>query len=247
MPNVVKASKQHRMIVVRYRPGYRAALIVALVMIIFGAGAGGVYYGRFDASREQVVTSADNQRLEAQLVQLRQEAETLRARVAISDRTSMMDQRANEEVQSTLSSLRQQVMQLEQDITFYRQAMSPETAESGLVITEMTLTSTEQVNVYRYKAVFRQAGAEGSVLEGSAEIKVVGTRDGETVAIPIQELMIEPAKFEGKLRFRYFQNLEGVMQIPPDFTPGQIEIKAESNKPREGKIERNFSWKVVEG
>ncbi len=244
MPNVVKGSKHPRMIVVPYKPWYRVTFVVVLIMVILSAGVGGAYYGHFDASREQI---ADNQRLEAQLSQVREEAEALRAQVVISDRTSMMDQRANEEVQSTISSLRQKVMQLEQDVTFYRQVMSPETAESGLVVTEMTLSASEQVNTYRFKAVFRQAGAEGIVLEGSAQIEVVGTRDGERVAIPIQELLLKPAEFEGKLRFRYFQNLEGVMQIPASFTPEQIEISAVSSKPQEGKVERYFSWTVSEG
>lgn len=247
MPNVVKGSKHHRMIVVPYRPWYRPTLIAVLLFTVVAAGIGGIYYGRFDASREQVVTVADNQRLEAQLVQTRQEAESLRAQVAISDRTSMMDRRANEEVQGTISSLRQQVMQLEQDVMFYRQVMAPETAEAGLVITEMTLAAAEQLNAYRFKAVFRQTGAGEDVLEGRAQIDVIGTRAGETVAIPLQELVTGETQFEGKLRFRYFQNVEGVMQIPPDFTPAQIEIRAESSKPQEGKIERNFIWTVVEG
>lgn len=247
MPDVVKGSKQHRMIVVPYRPAYRATLVGVLVATVLVAVVGGYFYGRFDAAREQVITSADNQRLENQLIELRQQADALLAQVAISDSTSMMDQRANEEVQGTINSLRQQVMQLEQDVSFYRQVMSPETAEAGFVITEMTLTSAEQVNAYRYKAVFRQTGAGESLLEGTVQIDVIGTRNGETVAIPLQELMAEPGNFEGKLGFRYFQNLEGEIQIPADFTPGQIEIRAESKKPRTAKVERNFSWTVVEG
>ncbi|MDP1932147.1 MAG: hypothetical protein Q8L60_11895 [Gammaproteobacteria bacterium] len=248
MPNVVKGSRQQRMIVVPYRPWYRATVVGLLAIGLLAVAAGGFLYGQFDASRDYLVTAADNARLTAEVASIREEAASLRSQVAISGRTSIMDQRANEEVQSTINGLRQRIMQLEQDVMFYRQVMAPEQTETGLIIAEFAVVPTELQNRYRYKAVFRQAGTGDSVMEGSAQIAVSGTRNGEHVLIPLQELVPEPAVVDSTLRFRYFQNIEGDMEVPEDFMPGQIEVRAESIRPTPRKVEKIFSWTaVVEG
>lgn len=245
MPNVVKGSRQQRMVVVPYKPWRRFALVVFLVMGMGAVSAGGYLFGQYVASRNHLVTSADNQRLIQELASVRDEAAALRSQVTISGRTSVMDQRANEEVQSTINSLRQRIMQLEQDVSFYRQVMAPEQLETGLIIAEFDVTPAETPNHYRYKAVFRQAGAGDSVLEGRVEIAVSGVRNGESVEMPLQDLVPEPGTVESTLNFRYFQNIEGDIQVPEDFVPRQIEVRADSIKPTERKVEKIFNWTAV--
>lgn len=248
MPNVVKGSRQQRMVVVPYRPWCRVAVAFSMAVGMLAAAAAGFLYGQHDASRNYLVTAADNQILVAELTSVREEAASLRSQVAISGRTSIMDQRANEEVQSTINGLRQRIMQLEQDVSFYRQVMAPEQLETGLIIAEFALTPTEFPGRYRFKAVFRQAGAGDSVLEGRVQIAVSGARNGEQVEVPLQELVPEPGVVDSTLRFRYFQNIEGELEVPDDFVPGQIEVRADSVRPTERQVEKIFSWTaVVEG
>lgn len=241
MPNVVKGSKQHRMMVVPYRPGYRVSVVLGLLFVFAVVGAGSFYYGRIDAGRQYVVTAADNTRLSQQLAQVQDELETLRAQLA----SSMVDRRADEEVQSTINSLRQRVMQLEQDVSFYRQVMSPDSTELGLIIAEFSVERLEGRR-YHYKAVFRQAGAGDRVLEGSVAIAVVGHREQERQVLPLVELLARDNGFDPKLNFRYFQNMEGEFELPEGFEPEQVEVRAESSKPAANKVEKIFSWSVVE-
>ncbi|MES3008374.1 MAG: DUF6776 family protein [Pseudomonadota bacterium] len=242
MPGVVKGSKQQRMVVVPYRPQLRYALVVGVLLI----AAVGFVLGQIAAGRDYVITSSDNEQLALELADARDELMSLRSQVVVSDRTSIMDQRANEEVQSTINSLRQRVMQLEQDVMFYRQVMTPELAEPGLIIAEFTIQATLTPDTYRYRAVFRQAGAGDRELKGKVQIDVAGTLAGEKVLLPLQELVQDASTVSTVLNFRYFQNIEGELVLPTDFQPTQVEIRAESSEPQKRSLEKFFNWAVVE-
>lgn len=243
MPGVVKGSKQQRMVVVAYRPWVRYAFPSGVLI----AAAAGFVFGYLDAAEKFALAAADNQELALELADARDELKELRSQVVISDRTSIMDQRANEEVQDTINSLRQQVMQLEQDVMFYRQVMTPEVAIPGLIIAEFTVRLSDVPDTYIFRAVFRQAGAGDRELKGKVQIDVAGTRSGEKVLVPLQALVPDVDKVNTELNFRYFQNIEGELVLPADFLPTHVEIRAESMEPQQRKLEKLFNWTLAEG
>lgn len=246
MPNVVKGSKQQRMVVVPYRPWFRVYTILAIVALLLSTAAGAYLAGEFVGQREYQVTSADNERLSLALRVAQDELSLVRSELAIAGRSNIVDQRATEEVQSTISSLRERIRQLEQDVSFYRQVMAPESAELGLIVAEFEAAQIEHSNRYQYKLVFRQAGAGDKVLEGSVQVNIIGQIDSSRQVLPLADLVSKTSPFESSLNFRYFQNIEGELQFPEGFVPEQVEILAESTKPRVNKVEKIFSWSVVE-
>ena len=246
MANVVKGSKQQAMMVVPYRPWYRTLVSISIILALLAVALGGYFYGYIEASRLFSVTSADNARLSASLLEARDEVESLRSEVAIAGRSNLVDQRATEEVQSTVSSLRERIMQLEQDVSFYRQVMSPDSDELGIIIAEFDVNPIDGAGRYHYKAVFRQAGAGDRVLEGKVQIDIAGRIDEQRQVLSLATILPEGRTFDPALNFRYFQNLEGEFILPEGFVPEQVEVKAESSKPTAIKVEKIFSWSVVE-
>ena len=246
MPNVVKGSKQQAMMVVPYRRWYRTIVSISIILSLLAVAIGGYFYGHFDAARQYLVTSTDNERLSLSLREAQDEVNSLRSELAIAGRSNLVDQRATEEVQSTVSSLRQRISQLEQDVSFYRQVMSPDSDELGLIIAEFDVTPLDGPGRFHYKAVFRQAGAGDRVLEGKVEIAISGRIDEQRQVLPLASVLPESRTFDPALNFRYFQNVEGEFILPEGFVPEQVEVKAESSKPTAIKVEKIFSWSVVE-
>jgi hypothetical protein len=247
MPNVVKGSKQHRMAVVPYRPRYRIAISLLGLVLLAVAMSGAYFAGEYFASRSYSVSASDNVLLRKTLVASQAELEQLRGQITVVGRTSEMDQAAVKEIQVTVSQLRQRVMQLEQDIIFYRQVMSPEAAQPGVIIAELSIHPTSSPRVYRYKAVFRQAGTGDDMLEGSVSISLLGKLEGEDATIAVEDVFQGGEGYLGKLGFRYFQNLEGEILIPEGFSPAQVVIDAESHSPAENVTSRMFNWSLSEG
>ena len=245
MPNVVKGSKQEKMVVVPYRPGRRFALVTLLVL---GAGAGavgGFMFGYTNTLRIQQSEQATQQELSEQLISTETENAELRRQVAILDRSSVMDQLASEVVQETLLNLRGRVGQLEQDVVYYRQVVSAEIEDTGLVISQLDIDATREANRYRYKLVLRQQDADGDTfLTGYVNVNLVGSQGEEQQILSLRELSAEQDELNIRLRFKYFQNIEGELVLPDNFVPDRLQVAAVSSEPVGKSINQDFSWVV---
>lgn len=246
MPNIVKGSKQEKMVVVPYRPKRRALLVVAAVAVVALSATGGFLFGYFETLSTQQDAQFDRETLTEQLATRQVENAELSREIAILDRSSVMDQRATEEVQLTILTLRDRVAQLEQDIVFYRQVVSEE-ADTGLTIGQFDVRATRDANRFRYKLVMRQQDADGDTfLNGHVNVNLIGSHDDQQQVIALRDLSEEQDQLDIRLRFKYFQNIEGEMVLPEEFMPERIQIAAVATDPVEKNIDQNFSW-VVEG
>ena len=247
MPNVVKGSKQERMVVVPHRPRRRILFTTAVLLGVLASALGGWAYGYYKTMMSQEIIQADRADLVAELQTVQTENADLRRQIAILDRSSVMDQRANEEVQSTIRMLRERVAQLEEDIVFYRQVVSEETEDTGLVIGQFDISATAQAERFRYKLVMRQEDADGDTfLQGHVNVNIVGQQNNEQVVYSLRDISADEDELDIRLRFKFFQNIEGEMELPEGFTPDRIQIAAASVEPVEKTLNQDFSW-VVEG
>jgi hypothetical protein len=242
----VKGSKQEKMVVVPYRPRQRLFFAVALLGVS-AAALGGFAYGYYQTMLVQQIEQADWQELVSELDGLKVENSELHRQVAIFDRSRVMDQRANEEVLSTISGLRDRVAQLEQDIVYYRQAVSEEVEDTGLIISQLDIDATTRPEIYRYKLVVRQQDADGDTyLIGHVNVNLVGRQDEALVIVPLRDISEEQDQLDIRLRFKYFQNIEGELTLPEGFIPERVQIAAVETAPMEKNFDQDFSW-VVRG
>lgn len=245
MPNVVKGSKQERMMVVPHRPRRRVLFTTALIAGVIVSALGGWAYGYYTTLLAQQEEQAAREDLIAELDTTREENANLRRQLAILDRASVMDQRANEEVQSTIRTLRERVAQLEQDIVYYRQVVSEDTQDTGLMVGALDIGATAVPARYSYKLVMRQEDADGDTfLTGHVNVNLIGTLNDEQVIYPLREISEDEDQLDIRLRFKYFQNIEGELALPEGFEPDQIQIAAVSVEPVEKTINQDFSWVV---
>ena len=233
------------MIIVPYRPWNRFFMRTAFVLAASLFTFGGFMYGYYDSGQNQQTYATSQQQLTTDISMLETENVVLRKQIAIFDRTSVMDRHAQDEIANTVKSQREKIIQLEQDIVYYRQVVSPESGEKGMVIGQLNITATTVPGRYRYKAVMRQYGIEDVPLVGYVNINIIGYRDGERQVIPLRDLTDDENQLDIKLGYRYFQNIEGELVIPPGFVPDQIHVAAVSTSPVEKRINENFSWVVA--
>ncbi|MBU14234.1 MAG: hypothetical protein CMQ14_03985 [Gammaproteobacteria bacterium] len=246
MPNVVKGSKQEQMVVVPYRPRQRMRSTLLLVFCVATSAAGGWVYGYYQTMLAQQTELADQGELTAEINSLRLENADLQRQTAILERSSVMDQQANAEVQGTITSLRARIAQLEEDIVFYRQVVAEETEETGLMIGQLDLDATTDPGRYRYKLVMRQKDADGDTfLLGHVNVNLVGLQGDEQVILALRDIAETENELDIRLRFRYFQNIEGELTLPEGFQPDRIQIAAVSDEPVSKTISEDFGWVVA--
>ncbi len=243
---VVKGSKQERMVVVPYRPlkklAMRVVFVVAIAIVCFVS----FRYGYFDALKNQQQAIQERDQLQLKTVQSAEEIKGLVKRVAQLTQAGIVDRKANEEVRHTVKTLNDKIFQLEQDIVFYKKVMSPDSNEKGLVIGQLDINATDNSRRFKYRAVLKQLGAAEKVVQGYVNINIIGRRNAEETSIPLRELSINEEHLNIKLRFKYFQNIVGELEVPDDFIPDKVQIVAVSKVPFKKKVSKNFSW-VVQG
>ena len=232
--------------VVPYRPGRRVLFTLLLFTGVAVSAAGGWGYAYFTTVLTQQGEQAEKRELSAQLTDLRQENEALKRQIAILDRSSAVDQQTGAELQETLTALRQRVAQLEEDVLFYRQVVEEETEETGLVIGQLDIDATRSPDRYRYKLVMRQQDADGDTyLTGHVNFNLVGQLQDQQVILPLRDLSEFEDELDIRLRFKYFQSIEGELALPEGFQPDRIQIAAVATEPVSKRINEDFGWVVA--
>ena len=232
--------------VVPYRPGRRVLFTLLLLTGVAVSAAGGWGYAYYTTVLTQQGEQAEKHELSAQLTDLRQENEALKRQIAILDRSSAVDRQTGAELQETLTALRQRVAQLEEDVLFYRQVVEEETEETGLVIGQLDIDATRSPDRYRYKLVMRQQDADGDTyLTGHVNFNLVGQLQDQQVILPLRDLSEFEDELDIRLRFKYFQNIEGELALPEGFQPDRIQIAAVATEPVSKRINEDFGWVVA--
>ena len=236
------------MIVVPYRPGRRLLLLFGSIFIISLGTLGGFGFGYYHIHKveESFKDGFSEQRI--LLTELSAENLELKRQVAILERSGLLDQRVNETDQKSLSSLRDQLATLEQDLSFYKNVISKQTDDTGLMVSEWSLKRISKSNRYRYKLAVRQQDADGDTyLNGYVNVNLVGTQNGRNVIYSLSEVSKEQEQTDIKLRFKFFQDIEGELILPENFLPEYVKIMGVEINPVRKSIDRDYPWIEAQG
>lgn len=241
---VVKGSKQEKMIVVPYRPRQTFLLRACVVFLLLLTGAGAYYYGFVLGVRQNGEARVERDQLQVSVQQMEVENSALRQQLLNLEQSSTVDRQALASVQQTIVGLREKISQLEEDVLFYRQIMSPENDESGLVIGQLDLVATDAPGTIRYKMELKQQGNNENLINGHANVNVLGMLDSREVSIPLSELSASVQSEDIRLQFRYFQNIEGELVLPENFEPTKVQILAIAEGSNAKTVQKSFGWLV---
>lgn len=244
--SAVKGSKPTRMVVVPYRPYARLTLVVAVVVLVLLTGVSSYFIGKYRGTSEEAGLLAERDSLRQELAQKAAEAEELSQQVANLRLASEVDRASNEDVRNQVIELKEKIANLEQDIAFYRNLMAPNENQRGLTIGSVDVISTGIPRRYNFKVVVQQFAINHQVLNGSLNITIVGYDGEEARRIPLKDLSDQVDEEDIKLRFRYFQNIEGQLQLPEGFEPERIELVAKSTGQNGTTVEKKFGWLTQE-
>ncbi|ARN76364.1 hypothetical protein BST96_10015 [Oceanicoccus sagamiensis] len=156
---------------------------------------------------------------------------------------SDIDREAVNDVRTTVSEHKETINQLNEEINFYKGLMAPTERERGLGIRSWEIYLGSEPNRFQYKLVLQQLALKHTVLKGTVKVNIVGRRNGveETLSLDILSEQVDKIL---KLRFKYFQYLEGELIIPEGFTPDRIDIVAKATSPKAVTVEKQYGWIV---
>lgn len=242
--NSVKGSKEYQWRVVKHHPrlwfwqglGLFAAFVLSLEAAYwFGQNR------RFSSEQQALneLTAAATE-----LESVRQAEHDLRRQLEKAKLGTEVDRRSLEDVRRELLSLKTDLASLEEENQFYRNLMAPAGNQRGLHFGAVELADTDQPRTFRYKVVLQQLATQHELIKGSLTFKIVGRQDGEPKVLALHEVSPAAERADLKLRFKYFQNIEGQLVLPTGFEPERIELEAKSTGKNATTIQKRFGWLV---
>lgn len=235
------------LIVVRYKRGHRIRRFLILLGFSLAAGVAGFFLGGAQYDFRYQRASQTVNVLEEQVESLQEENTELKQKVVTLERSHRIDEQAIRETRGTIEGLQSQIKGLKGDVTFYRNIMAPSSTETGLQVQRMAIQPTKTEDHFNYKLVLTQIGDNRSYIEGVVAVNVIGDNDGTRAVIPLRELSEEVEELGVRFRFRYFQDVEGVMVLPDGFEPDEIQVVAKAQGKKSARVERTFEWQALTG
>lgn len=243
---------REQMRVVPYEPGKRVVILSLAVALGLAIVAGGYLFGRAQSGLDLRYLAALRAIDQANEVRIKE----LLGELIDANLSEEVSHQASQELRKTIKILHDEVAGLKEEVTFYKSLMAPSSVERGLHIQEFEVTQGERPGEFSYYLLLTQVEArrgwiQGDVrlnvlgrmtLEGDEEQKDGGQKDDQLVLslTEIAEIDAYPLKF----RFRYFQDLSGMMTLPTGFTPESVVITALRRGGSATKLEQTFDWVV---
>jgi len=242
----VKGTKQKAVKVVEHRPFFKSIVTSIVVLLLAVTSAGSYYYGRSTVLVGQDESKLEIDGLVQSLAQSEQDLLEAQQKLANIELGAEVDRNASESVRKEITELRDEIARLQEDNGFYRNLMAPTDDAKGLQIGSLELTRASRDRSFSYRVVVQQLVSRHEVLNGHLLVLIVGRQDGVNRQYSLKDLSSQITSEKIKLRFKYFQNLEGELVLPEGFEPDHIELVAQSSGKKSQRVEKKFGWLVEE-
>jgi len=231
---------QTRVVIAIQRP-YLWLLTIVLMICTVAAGLWLSFeYGRNAAGYDSAETDAYIQQLTEQLEESQAEIIESKRRATMIERNSRIDGDASAQLKESLAQSQSEALKLKKELSFYKSIVAPEQGSRSLAIQTVQLKKND-AGGFSYKIMVSQRGRNDQFARGTIDVTVEGVDEGKPVTYKLSELSKDTKK-PMKFGFKYFQNFEGVMNLPDGFQPDAIRVKV---NPKTGKIkavDEQFAW-----
>lgn len=217
-----------------------ALLWLAVVLVL------GFYLGQRAAYSGMGMDPTVYRAMRAEIPALQAEVSRLEGELEVQRTRNEVDQQALEMVRGEIAAQKEELSALEEGLRFYRSLMAPGEIAQGLSLRPVELIALEQPGRFAFRIVAQQEARKHSLLKGNLSAEVVGVLEGAQVSYPLAELSEDVDGLDVPLRFRYFQSIEGELELPEGFEPGSVNLVATASSPRKAEVREQFPWQLQE-
>ncbi len=229
----------HKIITIQ-RPGLWLLNIIAVICMILILLLISFDYGRNIAGYDSAEADAYIDQLQAQLEESQAEIIESNRQATMLERNSRIDGDASVQLKETLAQAQNEALELKKELSFYKSIVAPEQGSRSLAIQTIQLKKNE-AGEYHYKVMISQRGRNDQFARGTIVVSIEGTNKGQPVTLKLAEVSNDTKK-PMKFGFKYFQNFEGVMNLPEAFQPGFLRVKVNPSTGKIKAVDEKFEW-----
>jgi hypothetical protein len=199
--------------------------------------------GRYNAGYDRQAAAQERTELEVKLEHLEKSNREMRTKLAELD--TFRVGRANEqaEVSRSMGELQAQVAREAQELAFYRGVVAQGAASIGVKIEKLRITPGTRANGFIVHLSLLRTGKADSEASGTVEFTLDGTLGAVAHTLDFAALTPQHSH-ELRYSFRYFQNIDQEVLLPPGFKPEQLSVAVTSGHKEIAPLSQTFLWTV---
>ena len=230
------------LVVKAYHP-WRSRLVAVLLLVVVVLIAWALFeYGRFSAGFDSFKARKEYSVIQQHAEKLENQISTLREEKAVLERDAQIKHKAYDDLDTTLKVLQGEILELKEELAFYRGIVSPRDAAQGLHLQRFKVEPNGKPRGFRYKVILTQVLKEDRTARGVLLLNIEGLQNNEAKVLGLQDVSEKRIK-ELEFSFRYFQNMEGDIQLPQGFKAQRVTIKLiPRNRSKQDPFEKTFDW-----
>lgn len=230
---------------VKHHNPWKTRVLILLGLLAISVGGWSLFdYGRYKAGYDSAEADLEQLRLVAMVDELAGEIDYLREQKAQLERAAQIERKAYNELDTNLKVLQGEILELKEELAFYRGIVSPKDASRGLRLQRFSL-EPNGLRSYRYTVVLTQVLKNDRLVRGRVKLFVEGVQDNQPKTLDLSTLSENSVK-ELSYRFKYFQNLEGDLVLPNGFRPIRATAQILPSGRQQDMIEKTIDWPTEE-
>lgn len=178
------------------------------------------------------------------LAELKAENSSQRAEIERLRRTSELDQKAAAEVSRSLSEMEAKLLELNEELSFYKTVVGPSKLDPGLHVQDFRISSAGSDREYSFRLILTQTRGDTRTSSGAVDIVVEGRQGVKALAFPLKELA-SSGSGEVIFSFRFYQSVTGDFLLPVGFKPTGVRLKVRSSDDGFKGSERAYRWSDI--
>lgn len=222
-------------------------MIVAIVLAVVGVvGLGAAFeFGQYHAGYNVVTAIQERARLESSIRQLQKSNNALQSRIIELDTMNSGHTREDQVVARTIGDLQAQVARQTEELAFYRAVVAEGAPAIGVRIGTVRLSAGKPADHFLVHVSLVRAGKTDGMTTGTVSLTVDGQGATGKPANLDSQALAAGGDANVTYDFRYFQDVEQTVTLPPGFRPEHLTVEVSSNRKDVPPLTQTFPWSAV--
>jgi uncharacterized protein DUF6776 len=231
-----------KLVVRSHAPRRRAVLLASAALVALVVIYGAFELGRYDAGFRVVDSVRGALSASARIRRLEAENSRQREQLEAAEVTRRVEREGYKQVERNLGDMQSQIARLNQDLSFYRGLVQPDTLVH-VKVQQMQIVPETTAGQFRLKFVLMQTGKPAASVAGNATATIDGLLGGKPLTLSYAQ--VSPTRRASlSYSFRYFQDYDEPVQLPPGFEPTRIGVEIHSGRDAAHGFRQAFIWKT---
>ncbi|MDE2263187.1 MAG: hypothetical protein KGL45_11735 [Gammaproteobacteria bacterium] len=236
----------HPDLVIRPHAPLRRTILIVALAVLWLVGLAAVYeLGEYRAGYNIAAAIRQRAQLEGAIRHLEDSNSSLQGRVIQLETLNAGQSREDQVVSRTIGDLQAQVARQTEELAFYRAVVAEGAPAIGVRVGTVRLSAAKPAGHFTAQVSLVRAGKTDGMTTGSVSLTVDGQGEAGKPATLDGQALAAGGSADVPYDFRYYQQLEQTLTLPPGFRPEHLTVQVTSSRNDVAPLTQTFPWSAV--